>query len=135
MRYLVTLAVLLLAATASADSAWYEVTQATGAAGSNAKTAAEGGRLYTTTVDAGAQSVVIGASACSAWVVTAILAATTFDVVGCTDATCDDPTVLPTGALSTGDYAHSGGDTLANYPYLRIDNATANDVARLYCAK
>ena len=123
--------VLLCAGSASADSSWYEIDQGTGAAGATAKTDAVPGKVYQTTIDAGAQSVVISVHNCSEWKVTAILAATTLDVIGCTDATCDDPTVLPSAALSTGDYAWDDSE----HPYIRIDNATSTDVARLWCGK
>ena len=124
-------ALVLLATPALADSSWYEVDQGTGTAGSTSKKDASPGRVYQTTVDAGAQSVLINVTNCVEWKVTAILAATTFDVVGCTDATCDDPTVLPSAALSTGDYAWDDSE----HPYIRIDNATSTDVARLWCGK
>lgn len=124
-------ALVLLATPAWADSSWYEVNQGTGAVGTDAKKDAVSGKVYQTTIDAGAQSVVIAVHNCAEWKVTAILAATTFDVVGCTDSTCDDPTVLPSSALSTGDY---GWDD-SSHPYIMIDNATDTDVARLWCGK
>lgn len=122
---------LLVAAPAWADSSWNEVDQGTGALSTSVHRDARPGSVYQTTIDAGAQSVVIAIHNCGEWKVTAILAATTFDVVGCTDATCDDPTVLPSGSLATGDY---GWDDSA-HPYIRIDNATDTDVARLWCGK